>query len=48
MGRPWKQLRRTRHTHNPVDDALGNVEALITMADMGLTIPVGPERKPCA
>jgi hypothetical protein len=24
----WKRLRRTPHTHNPVDDALGNAEAL--------------------
>lgn len=24
----WKKLRRTTHTHNPVDDALGNAEAL--------------------
>lgn len=24
----WKKLRRTPHTHNPVDDARGNAEAL--------------------
>lgn len=24
----WKSLRKTRHTHNPVDDAMGNAEAL--------------------
>jgi len=24
----WKHLRKTPHTHNPVDDALGNVEIL--------------------
>lgn len=24
----WKRLRRTRHTHNPLDDARGNAEAL--------------------
>lgn len=24
----WKRLRRTRHTHNPLDDAHGNAEAL--------------------
>lgn len=23
----WKRLRRTRHDHNPVNDAIGNVEA---------------------
>lgn len=27
----FKHLRRTRHTHNPVDDAKGNAEALLTM-----------------
>ena len=35
----FKHLRRTRHTHNPVDDAIGNAEALLTMkAEMGLRI----------
>lgn len=24
----WKKLRRTKHTHNPLDDARGNAEAL--------------------
>lgn len=24
----WKKLRTTKHTHHPVDDALGNLEAL--------------------
>jgi hypothetical protein len=28
----WKHLRITRHTHNPVDDATGNAEALKRMA----------------
>ena len=27
----FKHLRKTKHTHNPVDDALGNAEAFITM-----------------
>lgn len=27
----WKSLRKTKHTHNPVDDARGNAEALIEM-----------------
>jgi len=32
-----KHLRRTRHIHNPVDDARGNAEALMAMRDgMGL------------
>lgn len=37
--RNFKHLRRTRHTHHPVDDAKGNAEALLAMrADMGLRI----------
>ncbi|MEL8055419.1 MAG: exonuclease [Pseudomonadota bacterium] len=32
----WKKYRKTAHTHNPVDDALGNVEALRwILAEMG-------------
>lgn len=27
----WKRLRLTRHTHHPVDDAMGNAEALERM-----------------
>ena len=35
----FKHLRKTRHTHNPVDDAMGNAEALLHMKDtMGLEI----------
>lgn len=34
----FKHLRQTRHTHNPVDDARGNAEALIKMKHMGLNI----------
>ena len=38
-GKNFKHLRRTRHTHHPVDDAKGNAEALLTMkSDMGLRI----------
>jgi len=29
----FKHLRRTRHTHHPVDDAKGNAEALLTMKE---------------
>lgn len=25
----WKDLRKTRHTHNPLDDAKGNAEAVL-------------------
>jgi 3' exoribonuclease, RNase T-like len=28
----WKKLRKTKHTHNPLDDATGNAEALIAFA----------------
>ncbi len=35
----FKHLRQTRHTHDPVDDARGNAEALLHMRDpMGLNI----------
>jgi hypothetical protein len=35
----FKHLRKTRHTHNPVDDAIGNAEALLHMKEaMGLKI----------
>ncbi|MCT4628530.1 3'-5' exoribonuclease [Winogradskyella sp.] len=27
----WKHLRKTSHTHNPVDDAMGNAEVLLLM-----------------
>lgn len=27
----FKQLRKTKHTHHPIDDAKGNAEALLTM-----------------
>lgn len=35
----FKHLRRTKHTHHPVDDAIGNAEALLHMkGEMGLKI----------
>ena len=35
----FKHLRRTKHSHNPVDDARGNAEALLTMKrEMNLKI----------
>jgi hypothetical protein len=34
----FKHLRKTVHTHNPVDDARGNAEALLQMKDDGLRI----------
>jgi len=32
-GKNFKHLRRSKHTHNPVDDARGNAEALLHMRD---------------
>ena len=38
----FKHLRKTRHTHNPVDDARGNAEALLQIKDqLGLKISPG-------
>lgn len=34
----WKHLRKTPHTHNPLDDSKGNAEALLAMQKMGLKI----------
>ena len=34
----FEHLRRTAHTHHPVDDARGNAEALLEMKEMGLKI----------
>ena len=36
----WKKLRTTKHTHHPVDDAMGNAEALLKMKEMGLKIDI--------
>ena len=37
----FKHLRRTAHTHDPVDDARGNAEAFITLIDQyGLSVPI--------
>ncbi|HAB17431.1 MAG TPA: 3'-5' exoribonuclease [Verrucomicrobiota bacterium] len=39
MTQNFKHLRKTRHTHHPVEDAKGNAEALLTLRDeMGLKI----------
>jgi Exonuclease len=34
----FKHLRKTPHTHHPLDDAKGNAEALLEMKRMGLKI----------
>lgn len=37
----WKRkFRKTKHDHNPVNDARGNAEAVISMRDMGLKIKI--------
>lgn len=33
MHKSFKHLRKTRHTHHPVNDALGNAEALLALTD---------------
>jgi hypothetical protein len=38
-GSKWKRFRKTVHSHNPVDDALGNAEALLTIRELGLKFP---------
>lgn len=38
MKKNFKHLRKTKHTHHPVDDAKGNAEALLAMKKMGLLI----------
>ena len=37
----FRHLRRTKHTHHPVDDAMGNAEALLAMRQNGLQIKIG-------
>lgn len=32
----FKHLRKTKHTHHPVDDAKGNAEAMLAIADKGV------------
>jgi DNA polymerase III epsilon subunit-like protein len=34
----WKHLRDTKHTHDPLDDAMGNAEVVLKMQKMGLKI----------
>jgi len=38
MRKNFKHLRKTKHTHHPVDDAKGNAEALLSMIEMGFKI----------
>jgi DNA polymerase III alpha subunit (gram-positive type) len=42
LNNEWKKLfRKTKHDHNPVNDAKGNAEALLAMKEMGLKFPSG-------
>lgn len=34
----WKGHRKTKHSHNPVDDAIGNAEALLKLKEIGFKI----------
>lgn len=34
----WKHLRKTKHDHNPVNDAIGNAEVLLYLKQQGLNI----------
>lgn len=34
----WKKHRKTTHSHHPVDDALGNAEALLWLHNRGLKL----------
>ena len=34
----WKDMRKTKHTHDPIDDARGNAEAVLEMQSRGLNI----------
>ena len=37
----WKHLRKTKHSHNPVDDAMGNAEVLLYyIKEKGLNIKI--------
>jgi hypothetical protein len=42
----WKRFRFTKHSHNPVDDVRGNVEALVRIVDMHDVRIQGISRKP--
>lgn len=35
----WKKFRKTRHSHDPVDDARGNAEALLEIRSRGFKFP---------
>jgi predicted nucleic acid-binding protein len=39
----WKKLRKTKHTHDPLDDAMGMAEALLGMKKRGMKFAMIPE-----
>ena len=50
-GRAYRALRKTPHSHDPVDDAVGNAEAFVALCDQhGVKIPGVPplEKAPSA
>ena len=34
----WKKHRKTKHNHNPLNDAIGNAEALLYLKSIGFKI----------
>lgn len=36
----WKHLRKTNHSHNALDDAMGNAEAILKIQEMGLKMGI--------
>lgn len=34
----WKKHRKTKHTHDPLDDAMGNAEALLYLNNQGFKV----------
>ena len=36
----WKHMRETRHSHNALDDARGNAEAILKMQEMGIKMGI--------
>lgn len=41
VSKTFKHLRKTAHTHDPLDDALGNAEAMLALREQGLKIEWG-------
>ncbi len=38
MSKNFKHLRKTGHDHNPLNDAIGNAEAMLQLKELGLAI----------